>query len=111
MPWLKTLKRTAERTRWIAVRTKSLRDLAVGFWRDEVGAWFIALLVGLALNVVAYLLLPRPKQDKPEAAKDMDNPTADAGRPIPVVFGTVMVKGLNVLWFGDKNHLTWEIKV
>lgn len=72
-------------------------------WKEETGAWFIWLLIGLALNIIAYLLTPRPKQEKPPAAKDMDNPTAEAGRPIPVVFGTITVKGLNVLWYGDKN--------
>ncbi len=65
--------------------------------------WFIPLLLAIAVNVIAYLLTPKPKKTKPEASKDLENPTADAGRPIPVVFGTVTVKGLNVLWFGDKN--------
>lgn len=46
--------------------------------------------------------MPKPKQVRPEAAKDMDNPTADAGRPIPVVFGAITVKGINVLHFSDK---------
>lgn len=66
--------------------------------------WFIPLLIGLVLNVIAYLLLPSPKQVKPPEAKDLDNPTAEAGRPIPVVFGTLTVKGLNVLWYGDKDR-------
>lgn len=66
-------------------------------------AWWITLLIALALNVVAYLIMPKPKTSKPEAAKDMDNPTADAGRPVPVVFGTITVKGLNVLWYGEKS--------
>lgn len=72
------------------------------FWREEDGGWFLPLLFALILNVVAYLLMPKPKQVKPEAAKDMDNPTADAGRPIPVVFGALTIKGPNVLWFGEK---------
>jgi hypothetical protein len=72
-------------------------------------AWFIGLLIGLALSVVAYLIMPKPKMAKPEAAKDMENPTADAGRPVPVVFGTVTVKGLNVLWFGEKSTVSREI--
>ena len=81
------------------------------FWADENGAWFLALLIGLALNIIAYLLMPRPKTDKPEAAKDLEDPTAEAGRPIPVVFGTITVKGLNVLWFGDKNMRTHKVDV
>ena len=88
---------------------KRLVSILRVFWKEETGAWFIALLVGLALNIIAYLLLPKPKQAKPEAAKDMDNPTADAGRPIPVIFGTITVKGLNVLWYGDKNMRTRKV--
>lgn len=87
------------------------RSLAHQFWRDEAGAWFLWLLVGLALNIVAYLLMPKPKTAKPEAAKDMDNPTAEAGRPIPVVMGTITVKGLNVLDFRDKNKNTYKVRV
>lgn len=74
-------------------------------------AWFIPFLIGLALNVVAYMLMPKPKAAKPEAAKDMDNPVAEAGKPIPVVFGTVTVKGLNILWYGDKSIYTYQINV
>lgn len=74
-------------------------------------AWFIPFLIGLALNVVAYLIMPKPKQAKPPAAKDMDNPVAEAGKPIPVVFGTVTVKGLNVLWYGDKSIRKYKVNV
>jgi hypothetical protein len=72
-------------------------------------AFWIPFLIGLALSVIAYLLMPKPKQAKPEAAKDMDNPVAEAGKPIPVVFGTMTVKGLNILWYGDKSINTYQI--
>ncbi len=87
------------------------RLTAAQFWADERGAWFLALLIGLALNIVAYLLMPKPKTDKPEAAKDLEDPTAEAGRPIPVVFGTITVKGLNVIGFMDKNMRTYKVDV
>lgn len=67
-------------------------------------AWFIPLLLAIVFNVVAYLLAPKPKRSQPTETKDMDSPTADAGRPIPVVFGTVTIKGLNVLWYGEKSR-------
>lgn len=74
--------------------------------------WFLfTLLIGLAISVVAYLLMPRPKKPAPPAVQDMDNPTADAGRPIPVVFGSVTVKGLNILWYGDKQYSQYEINI
>jgi hypothetical protein len=71
--------------------------------------WIIlgAALVSVALNL---LLAPKPKAPKPEAASDLDDPTAEAGRPIPVVFGTITVKGLNLLWFGEKSFVTSKVK-
>lgn len=66
-------------------------------------AWFLWLLVGLVLQVVSYILTPRPKGPKPDATRDLEAPTADAGRPIPVVFGTLTVKSPNCLWYGEIN--------
>lgn len=77
---------------------------------DPITAFITQVVISLVLSVVAYVLTPKPKQPKPDAARDMDNPTAEAGRPIPVVFGTVIVKGLNVLWYGDKSTKTYEVK-
>jgi hypothetical protein len=72
--------------------------------------WWI-LLAAVAVSVaVSILLRPKVKTPKPEAAKDMENPTAEAGRPIPVVFGTITVKGVNVLWYGDKSRRTYKVK-
>lgn len=73
-------------------------------------AWFISLLIGLAINILAYLIMPKPKKDKPEEAKDLEDPVAEAGMPIPVVFGTLTVKGLNILWFGDKKKVERKLK-
>ena len=72
--------------------------------------FLVTLLISLALNVISYLLTPKPKQAKPPAAADLEDPTAEAGRPIPVVFGTMTVTGLNVLWFGEKRVREYYIK-
>lgn len=72
--------------------------------------WLGALLIGLVLNVIAYLIMPKPKQAKPEAAKAMDDPTAEAGKPIPVVFGSIFIKDSNILWFGEKSHREYDVK-
>lgn len=72
-------------------------------------AWFVPILVSFLLSVVSYLLAPKPKQPKPQAAKDMDDPTAEAGRPIPVPFGTLTIKGGNVLWFGEKKTRVYKV--
>lgn len=66
-------------------------------------AFWVQLLIGLALSVVSYVLMPKPKAPKPPQASDFDSPTADRGRPVPVVFGSVRVKGVNILWYGDKE--------
>lgn len=63
------------------------------------------------IRFILKLLSPRVKKQKPEAVKDLEDPTADAGRTIPVVFGTITVKGLNILWFGDKSHRKYKVKV
>lgn len=72
-------------------------------------AFFLNILLSLALMVVAYLIMPKIKQETPET-KDLEDPTAEAGRPIPVLFGTVTVKGLNVLWFGEKSYLKRKVR-
>ena len=64
---------------------------------------FIQLLIVVALNVVAFLFSPRPKGPMPREVQDLEEPTAEAGRPIPVVFGTTLIKSPNVLWFGENR--------
>jgi len=73
-------------------------------------AFFVLLAIVVAALVISYALMPKPKQPKPPAVQDLDNPTAEAGREIPVVFGTITVKALNVLDFTDKSIHSYEIK-
>lgn len=70
----------------------------------------INLLIGVGLQVLGYLLTPKPKASKGEEVTDMDNPTAEGGRPIPVIFGELWVEGVNIIWFGDKATTTRKIK-
>lgn len=71
--------------------------------------FIIQFVIALVLAVISYILAPKPKTPKPEAAKDMENPTAEAGMPIPVVFGTVTLKSPNCLWFGEKRISTYKV--
>lgn len=71
--------------------------------------WFIPLLLAIAFNVIAYLLAPKPPKVQPPEVKDLDDPTADASRKIPVLFGTIPIKGVNVIAFHDKNSRTYEV--
>lgn len=72
--------------------------------------FIIQLLIAVALSVISYLIAPKPKTPKPDANRDLDNPTAESGRPIPVVWGTITVKGGNVLWYGDKGRRDYTVK-
>lgn len=65
---------------------------------------WIALLVGLALMIIGYILMPKPKGPKPAAVTEMEAPTAEAGRPIAVIFGEILIKSPNFLWWGDKYY-------
>lgn len=73
-------------------------------------AFWLVIVAAVALTAISYLLAPKIKAPKPEAAKDLEDPSAEAGRPIPVVFGTITVKGLNLLWYGDKGKRTYKVK-
>lgn len=71
---------------------------------------WIQLLIAVALAIISALLAPKPKTGKGASAQDLENPTAEAGRPIPVVFGTITVKGGNILWYGDKGTRTYSVR-
>jgi hypothetical protein len=61
-------------------------------------AYLIVMVVVLILGIAL-----APKAQGPNAAEidDFDFPTAEEGRPIPVVFGEVDIRGSNILWYGD----------
>lgn len=62
-------------------------------------AIYIATLV--ISTAVSYALAPKPEKPKPAELDDFQFPTAEEGRSIPVVFGTVRITGANVIWYGD----------
>jgi hypothetical protein len=68
--------------------------------RGEIFFWLL-LLAFVASTVVGALLSPHPRGPQPSALGDFSVPTAEEGRAIPVVFGTVMIKGGNTVWWGD----------
>ena len=72
--------------------------------------WWLIIVAAIALTAVRYLLMPKPKAPKPEAVKDLEDPTAEAGKPVPVPFGTITIKGLNLLAYMDKTKNTYKVK-
>jgi hypothetical protein len=61
------------------------------------------LLVYVATFLITELLRPKPNLEnaKPATLGDFQVPTATEGRPIPIIFGRVNMKGPNVVWYGD----------
>lgn len=61
--------------------------------------WFF---IGLVVSFVAsYAMMPKPQDQPPPAIGEVDAPTAEDGREIPVLFGTRDLEGPNVVWYGD----------
>lgn len=61
--------------------------------------WFIVFFVAaLAVN---YALMPKPQSQPPAGLSEIQAPTAEVGREIPVLFGTRILEGPNVVWYGD----------
>lgn len=65
---------------------------------------WLQILTSLIMMVISSALqsaaAPRAQQQDPEPGK-LDVPTAEEGRPIPVIFGTCIVKNSNTVWYGD----------
>lgn len=59
------------------------------------------LVIALVMMAISYALMPKPPTPPAAGLADVQAPTAEVGRPIPVIFGTVMLRGSNVLWYGD----------
>ncbi len=64
-------------------------------------AWAVYLVVFIVAAYVAVAMAPKQAVPKPASLEDFNMPTAEPGRPIPVVFGTVTLKSPNVVWYGD----------
>lgn len=73
--------------------------------------WLVALIISVAINVAAMVITPRPRAAKPLAVEQAQNPTADAGKPIPVLFGKARISETNIIGFWDKSTRQYEIKV
>lgn len=73
--------------------------------------WVVALIVSVAINVAAMIITPKPKAPKPEAVEQAESPTADAGKPMPVLFGKARISETNIIGWWDKATRQYEIKV
>lgn len=71
--------------------------------------FIIQIVIAIVLAIAAYMLAPKPKGPTNSSARDLDTPTVSAGRPMPVVFGTILCKSPNVLWFGEKKIREYKV--
>ena len=60
-----------------------------------------SIVLSVASTVLSMLMQPRPLPPIAASLSDFQVPTAEEGRPVPVIFGTVLIKGANVIWYGD----------
>lgn len=51
--------------------------------------------------VLSVVLAPKQPKTKAKSITDFDVPRAEEGQPIPVLFGTKILRSPNVLWYGD----------
>lgn len=63
--------------------------------------WVVQIVIVIVAAIVAIAMAPKPPMPKPAALEDFDVPTAEEGRPIAKVFGEVLIKDPNNLWYGD----------
>jgi hypothetical protein len=76
----------------------------------ETFFWLIILFV--AQIILGEIFRPKV-QDSAKAAtlKDFNIPTADETRSVPVVWGTALIDGPNVIWYGDLKSVKLTKKV
>lgn len=68
---------------------------------------FVVFTVAFALS---FAIRPKTQNMKPSAVNDFEIPTAEVGRPIPVLFGSRKISAPNVVWWGDLRIVAIEKK-
>lgn len=62
------------------------------------------IIIAIGLAVLSYALMPKPPAPPRQKAQDVQTPTIDAGRPIPVLFGRMRIKAPGVLTYGGQHN-------
>lgn len=61
---------------------------------------WVQLALWAVTTLISYFLAPKPQQPT-IAPGQIEAPVASEDKPIPVLFGTRVIKGANVVWYGD----------
>lgn len=72
-------------------------------------AW-IAAIIFVAALVISYSMQPKPETRPPAGLDEIQSPTAEVGREIPVLFGRRKFEGPNVVWYGHLRTLAIKKK-
>ena len=62
--------------------------------------WQFFIGLGIAL-IATFAIRPKPQNVRPSGINEIEVPTAEEGREIPVLFGSRDISGANVVWYGD----------
>lgn len=76
-------------------------------------AFIFTLIMIAAVFIASELLRPKPKieGERPKNLGDFRVTTATQGRPVPLIFGTVLQEGPNVIWWGDFRQVAIRKKI
>ncbi len=62
------------------------------------------IIFAIIVIILAVALQPKPPGVKPPSLSELEVPTAVQGRPVPKVFGTVILQSPNIVWYGDLGY-------
>jgi len=65
---------------------------------------WVALIVMIVASALTYALRPHVKAPGPDKLSDVNIPTIESGKAVPVVFGDVWIDSWMVLWYGDLGN-------
>lgn len=71
---------------------------------------WVALVILVVAVVLVIVLAPKAPKASPPEFDEPEVPTAEEGSPIPVVYGTHIVKSSNVVWYGDLAYAPVKTK-
>ena len=59
------------------------------------------IIAAMVVAILAVAFMPSPPSAKPASLQDFNVPTAEDGREVTDVCGTVWIDDPNVIWYGD----------
>ena len=78
-------------------------DIAANAQEASLTAAFVMFIVSVAITLAMEFLRPKPELEgqRPKPLGEFQFPTATEDRMVPILWGTMDIKGPNVTWFGS----------